>query len=212
MHAFWNIELRRLLITPHPSFAFHPRVFIFLGRRGEREREIYIFPWLQVRITGPRHHLTSSLRSYAQGYDNTRRYLQYVFEYIQHTIKETILQVQVYPEIRPALHHTSGFGSEITIVRGVAVRVAEVVPLHLQQLDISIGHSGHNLFYPFGYAPAWQMYGALPTNPKLRHYLHGCPNRDHHFQAILSDRELFPPFVEMLVSNHLTEEVMSIFI
>ena len=31
---------------------------------GERERKIYIFPWLQVRITGPRHHLTSSLRSY----------------------------------------------------------------------------------------------------------------------------------------------------
>ena len=30
-----------------------------LGR--EREREIYISPWLQVRITGPRHHLTSSL-------------------------------------------------------------------------------------------------------------------------------------------------------
>ena len=29
-----------------------------------REREIYIFPWLQVRITGPRHHLTSSLGSY----------------------------------------------------------------------------------------------------------------------------------------------------
>ena len=44
----------------------------------EREREIYIFPWLQVRITGPRHHLTSSLQHYAQGYDKTGRYLQYV--------------------------------------------------------------------------------------------------------------------------------------
>ena len=30
-------------------------------RRGEREREIYISPWLQVRVTGPRHHLASSL-------------------------------------------------------------------------------------------------------------------------------------------------------
>ena len=47
----------------------------------EREREIYIFLWLQVHITGPRHHLTSSLRGYAQGYDKTRCYLQYVFEY-----------------------------------------------------------------------------------------------------------------------------------
>ena len=37
----------------------------------QRERETYIFPWLQVRITGPRHHLTSSLRSYAQGCDKT---------------------------------------------------------------------------------------------------------------------------------------------
>ena len=34
--------------------------FVFADER--REREIYIFPWLQVRIT--RHHLTSSLRSY----------------------------------------------------------------------------------------------------------------------------------------------------
>ena len=47
----------------------------------QREREIYIFPWLQVRITGPRYHLTSSLRNYAQGYDKTGRYLQYVFKY-----------------------------------------------------------------------------------------------------------------------------------
>ena len=34
---------------------------------GEREREIYIFPWSQVRITGPRYHLTSSLRGYRRG-------------------------------------------------------------------------------------------------------------------------------------------------
>src|SRR5258706_9712658 len=34
---------------------------------GEREREIFIFPWLQVRVTGPRHHLASSLRIRAQG-------------------------------------------------------------------------------------------------------------------------------------------------
>ena len=46
-----------------------------------RERDIYIFPWLQVRITGPRHHLTSSLRKYGQGHDKTGRYLQYVFKY-----------------------------------------------------------------------------------------------------------------------------------
>jgi hypothetical protein len=36
-------------------------------RRSEREREIYIFLWLQVRITGPRHHLTSSLRATRRG-------------------------------------------------------------------------------------------------------------------------------------------------
>jgi hypothetical protein len=47
----------------------------------ERERDIYILPWLQVRITGPRHHLTSSLRNYAQGYDKTGCYLQYVSKY-----------------------------------------------------------------------------------------------------------------------------------
>ena len=33
----------------------------------ERERKIYIFLWLQVHITGPRHHLTSSLWSYRRG-------------------------------------------------------------------------------------------------------------------------------------------------
>ena len=27
-----------------------------------RERGIYIFPWLKVHITGPSHHLASSLR------------------------------------------------------------------------------------------------------------------------------------------------------
>ena len=36
-------------------------------REREREREIYISPWLQVHITGPRHHLASSLRILAQG-------------------------------------------------------------------------------------------------------------------------------------------------
>ena len=41
---------------------------IFGGGEREREREnIYIFPWLQVRVTGPRHHLASSLRNHAQG-------------------------------------------------------------------------------------------------------------------------------------------------
>ena len=69
-------------------YALHMVVLLdcHLDQGGENrfyfgEREIYIFPWLQVRITGPRHHLTSSLRSYAQGYDKTRRYLKYVFEY-----------------------------------------------------------------------------------------------------------------------------------
>jgi len=32
-----------------------------------RERGIYIFRWLQVRVTGPRDHLASSLRIRAQG-------------------------------------------------------------------------------------------------------------------------------------------------
>jgi len=36
-------------------------------REREREREIYILPWSQVHVTGPRHHLTSSLRVRAQG-------------------------------------------------------------------------------------------------------------------------------------------------
>ena len=36
-------------------------------KERERERKIYIFPWLQVCITGPRHHLTSSLWSYCRG-------------------------------------------------------------------------------------------------------------------------------------------------
>jgi len=40
-------------------------------RNGEREREIYIFLWLQLHVTGPRHHLASSLRIRAQG-DMTR--------------------------------------------------------------------------------------------------------------------------------------------
>ena len=40
----------------------------------ERERGIYMFPWLQVRITGPTHHLTSSLQNYAEGYDKTGVY------------------------------------------------------------------------------------------------------------------------------------------
>ena len=55
--------------------------FSFLDKLSFLSREIYIFPWLQVRITGPRNHLTSSLRNYAQGYDKTGRYLQYVFKY-----------------------------------------------------------------------------------------------------------------------------------
>ena len=33
----------------------------------ERERVFFIVPWLQVRVTGPRHHLASSLRLRAQG-------------------------------------------------------------------------------------------------------------------------------------------------
>ena len=37
------------------------------GREREREREFYIFLWSQVRITGPRHHLTSSLQRYRRG-------------------------------------------------------------------------------------------------------------------------------------------------
>ena len=44
------------------------RVIFHLRPPRWRERQIYIFSWLQVHITGPIHHLTSSLRSYAQGY------------------------------------------------------------------------------------------------------------------------------------------------
>ena len=64
-----NLEIKKQNLDRH------------LGRstkRDKKKREIYIFPWLQVHITGPRHHLTSSLRSYAQGYNKTRRYLQYI--------------------------------------------------------------------------------------------------------------------------------------
>jgi hypothetical protein len=43
------------------------QVVMFLAGGREREREIYISPWLQVRITGPRHHLTSSLRATRRG-------------------------------------------------------------------------------------------------------------------------------------------------
>ena len=34
-------------------------------------REIYILPWLQVHIMGPRHHLTSSLQTMHRGHDKT---------------------------------------------------------------------------------------------------------------------------------------------
>jgi len=37
-----------------------------------REREIYIIPWSQVYVTGPRHYLTSGLRVRAQGNEGHR--------------------------------------------------------------------------------------------------------------------------------------------
>jgi len=43
------------------------RVIQRTSRNDRVEREIYIFPWLQVHITGPRHHLASRLRTRAQG-------------------------------------------------------------------------------------------------------------------------------------------------
>ena len=35
----------------------------------ERAREIFISPWLQVRVTGPRHHLAGSLLTKRGGHD-----------------------------------------------------------------------------------------------------------------------------------------------
>ena len=35
----------------------------------ERERDIFISPWLQVRVTGPRHHLAGSLLTKRRGHD-----------------------------------------------------------------------------------------------------------------------------------------------
>jgi len=40
--------------------------------QGESEGEIYILSWSQVHVTGPRHHLTSSLRVRAQGDEGDR--------------------------------------------------------------------------------------------------------------------------------------------
>ena len=37
----------------------------------ERERDLY-FPWLQVHITVPRHHLASSLRAERRGLNESR--------------------------------------------------------------------------------------------------------------------------------------------
>ena len=47
------------LVLFHLTVARVPRQIIVVeeweGVLRERERDIYIFPWLQVRITGPRH-------------------------------------------------------------------------------------------------------------------------------------------------------------
>ena len=42
-------------------------------REREREREIFISPWLQVCVTGPRHHLASSLLTKCRGHDEKGR-------------------------------------------------------------------------------------------------------------------------------------------
>ena len=42
------------------------------------ERNIFIFPWLQVLVTGPRHHLASSLQIRVQGIWQSGTYLHRV--------------------------------------------------------------------------------------------------------------------------------------
>ena len=37
--------------------------------KRERERDIFISPWLQVCVMGPRHHLASSLLTKCRGQD-----------------------------------------------------------------------------------------------------------------------------------------------
>ena len=41
--------------------------------QGEREREIFISLWLQVHVTGPRHHLAGSLLTKRRGHDEKGR-------------------------------------------------------------------------------------------------------------------------------------------
>ena len=61
----------RLLVANHVAVG-HDSVYrrnkdVGLGQLREREKRIFILLWLQVCVTGPRHHLASSLRNRAQG-------------------------------------------------------------------------------------------------------------------------------------------------
>ena len=53
----------------HHEILFIYLFIIFCGGKGERERDIFISPWLQVRVTGPRHHLAGSLLTKRRGQD-----------------------------------------------------------------------------------------------------------------------------------------------
>ena len=46
------------------KMELEPYYWVQCERRQQRERGI--FPWVQVHIRGPGHHLTSSLQNYAQ--------------------------------------------------------------------------------------------------------------------------------------------------
>ena len=67
-------------------------------RGGERERDFYILPWLQVRITGPRHHLTSSLLTVHRGQNKTRNiYMSFKYGLSKYAAWFVYINVWVHP-------------------------------------------------------------------------------------------------------------------
>ena len=55
----------------HPICQIFIQTFCLQARLQlrERERDIFISLWLQVCVTGPRHHLASSLLTKRRGHD-----------------------------------------------------------------------------------------------------------------------------------------------